>query len=105
MWMLINEAQIYLRVDHPHIAKCVVGQTSALTFDVMTHNVVPMSATNRLIEVWEDATHVHFVMEYCAGKRRIVRVMMPENFLSQEECYTIACAQENASPNKKVEYL
>lgn len=39
--MLRNEASVYLRLDHPHIA--------------------------RLIEIWESPQYVYIVMEYCSG--------------------------------------
>eukprot|EP01053_Blabericola_migrator_P003422 Blabericola_migrator_1__3421@NODE_2005_length_3433_cov_163_896613_g299_i2_p1_GENE_NODE_2005_length_3433_cov_163_896613_g299_i2NODE_2005_length_3433_cov_163_896613_g299_i2_p1_ORF_typecomplete_len528_score70_57Pkinase/PF00069_25/2_4e65Pkinase_Tyr/PF07714_17/1_7e43Kinaselike/PF14531_6/1_7e14EFhand_7/PF13499_6/0_011EFhand_7/PF13499_6/2_3e08EFhand_11/PF08976_11/2_4EFhand_11/PF08976_11/2_7e05Pkinase_fungal/PF17667_1/3_1e08Kdo/PF06293_14/5_1e07Kdo/PF06293_14/5_3e03EFhand_8/PF13833_6/62EFhand_8/PF13833_ len=38
--LLRNEAQILLKLDHPHVA--------------------------RLTEVWEDSSAVHFIMEYCS---------------------------------------
>eukprot|EP00917_Polyrhabdina_sp_WS-2016_P024564 GHVP01053126.1.p1 GENE.GHVP01053126.1~~GHVP01053126.1.p1 ORF type:complete len:532 (+),score=87.37 GHVP01053126.1:789-2384(+) len=40
--LMKNEAEVFLQVDHPNIA--------------------------RLIEIWENSTFVHIVMEYCSGK-------------------------------------
>lgn len=62
MWMLINETQIYLRLDHPHIAK--------------------------LIEVWEDSSNVHLVMEYCAGGLLYDRLCTKKRF-SEDEARTL----------------
>ncbi|XP_055388730.1 myosin light chain kinase A-like, partial [Condylostylus longicornis] len=68
--MLRNEASIYLRLDHPNIA--------------------------RLVEIWEGAHQVHLIMEYCSGRIVDFSVFKKENFSfpSGGELYERLCARK-----------
>mmetsp|Transcript_35012 Transcript_35012/g.100712 ORF Transcript_35012/g.100712 Transcript_35012/m.100712 type:complete len:484 (+) Transcript_35012:407-1858(+) len=56
--LLRNEAEIYLQLDHPNIA--------------------------RLIEIYEDEQHVFMVMEYCSGKELYHRLCEKQMYKEQD---------------------